>query len=300
MPDPDPAAPRSGYRPPPPRAVLEGLRQREPKAMGAFFEHYFDPVFGLVMRLLGNRAAAEDVTQEVFYKVYRAAHQLDAAREDPSLMGDQIRRAFDELVRAETQAGPLLLVLEDLHWGDAPTISVIDTALRNLRDRPLFVLAMARPEVDEKLPELWADRKPVRMQLRELGRHAAASLVRGLLSDVEDDRLGLILERAGGNAFYLEELIRAEALGTGERAPDTVLAMVQARLEALVGAEPHDGTALVAERLGNSEARKHVPAGAAGHDHDRTVTHRGSCGRAAVAACAAPSRCASASPARSA
>ncbi len=57
--------------------------------------------------------------------------------------------------------------------------------------------------------------------------------MRGLLSEVEDDRLWLILERAGGNAFYLEELIRAEVLGTGERAPDTVLAMVQARLEAL-------------------------------------------------------------------
>jgi len=49
--------------------------------MGEFFEYYFDRVFGLVLRLLGDRAAAEDVTQEVFFKVYRAAHQLDLARD---------------------------------------------------------------------------------------------------------------------------------------------------------------------------------------------------------------------------
>jgi len=49
--------------------------------MAAFFEHYFDRVFGLVFRLLGDRTAAEDVTQEVFYKVYRSAHQLDPARD---------------------------------------------------------------------------------------------------------------------------------------------------------------------------------------------------------------------------
>jgi len=61
--------------------VLEGVQNHDPDAMGAFFEHYFDRVFGLVLRLLGERTAAEDVTQEVFYKVYRAAHQLDLARD---------------------------------------------------------------------------------------------------------------------------------------------------------------------------------------------------------------------------
>jgi RNA polymerase sigma-70 factor (ECF subfamily) len=51
--------------------------------MTAFFEFYFDRIYGLTYRLLGERTAAEDVTQEVFYKVYRAAHQLDPTR-DPT------------------------------------------------------------------------------------------------------------------------------------------------------------------------------------------------------------------------
>jgi RNA polymerase sigma-70 factor, ECF subfamily len=63
--------------------LLERVRARDPEALGVFFDRYFDQVFGLVLRLLGDRTAAEDVTQEVFLKVHRAAHQMDAAR-DPA------------------------------------------------------------------------------------------------------------------------------------------------------------------------------------------------------------------------
>jgi RNA polymerase sigma-70 factor (ECF subfamily) len=59
------------------------VRARDPEALGAFFERYFDRVYGLVHHLLGDRSAAEDVTQEVFLKVHRAASQLDPSR-DPA------------------------------------------------------------------------------------------------------------------------------------------------------------------------------------------------------------------------
>jgi RNA polymerase sigma-70 factor (ECF subfamily) len=61
--------------------LLEGVRARDPAALAAFFERHFDRIYGLVYRLLGERTAAEDVTQEVFLKVYRAAHQIDATRD---------------------------------------------------------------------------------------------------------------------------------------------------------------------------------------------------------------------------
>ena len=63
------------------RADLERMRERDPQAMAAFFEAYFDRIYGLVYRLLGDRPAAEDMTQEVFLKVHRAAHQLDPSRD---------------------------------------------------------------------------------------------------------------------------------------------------------------------------------------------------------------------------
>lgn len=63
------------------REVLERVRDRDPEALGQFYDRYVDRVFGLALRLLGNRAAAEDITSEVFLKVHRAAAQLDASRD---------------------------------------------------------------------------------------------------------------------------------------------------------------------------------------------------------------------------
>src|SRR5262249_37982015 len=70
-------------------------------------------------------------------------------------------------------------------------------------------------------------------QLVELSRRAAERLVRHVLGAAADGSvIARVIERAAGNALYLEELIRAIAEGKGDSLPDTVLAMVQARLEA--------------------------------------------------------------------
>ncbi len=80
----DGRATRSGAaRPALPRELLERVRSRDPDALAEFFERYFDQVYGLVRHLLGDRTAAEDITQEVFLKVHRAASQLDPSR-DPA------------------------------------------------------------------------------------------------------------------------------------------------------------------------------------------------------------------------
>lgn len=63
--------------------LLEGVTRRDPAALSAMFERYFDQVFGLAFRLLGDRTLAEDLTQEVFLKIHRAAHQVDPTR-DPT------------------------------------------------------------------------------------------------------------------------------------------------------------------------------------------------------------------------
>jgi len=60
---------------------LEGVRRRDPRALGDFFEAYFDRVFSLLKRLLGDPVAAQDAAQDVFLKVHRGAHQLDPTRD---------------------------------------------------------------------------------------------------------------------------------------------------------------------------------------------------------------------------
>jgi serine/threonine protein kinase len=159
---------------------------------------------------------------------------LRAARRDAQLMAEQMRRAWLDFLRAEAGARRVLLVLEDLHWGDLPTVRFIDAALRELPDLPWMVLALARPEVHDTFPRLWAERTIHEIRLKELARKASERLVREVVGrDVAPELCERIVAQAGGNAFYLEELIRAVAQGKGGTLPETVLAMVQSRLEGL-------------------------------------------------------------------
>ncbi|MEM9454912.1 MAG: protein kinase [Myxococcota bacterium] len=160
--------------------------------------------------------------------------RLQAARKDPMLMGDAMRAAFVTWLRALCMVRPVVLVLDDLHWGDLPSVRYIDAALRALRELPLMVLAMARPEVSHKFPALWSERALQQIRLDALSRGASRTLVRHMLGqDVEPTVEAFIIDRAGGNAFYLEELIRAVATGGGEGLPDTIVGMLQARFDGL-------------------------------------------------------------------
>ncbi|APR81297.1 Adenylate cyclase [Minicystis rosea] len=159
---------------------------------------------------------------------------LVAARRDPELMGEQMARAWEDFLRAECAVRPVLLVLDDLQWGDLPSARFIDSALRRLGDQPFMVLALGRPEVDTLFPKLWEGRKLQRINLEELGRRASEKLVRQVLGDdVSPETMERVVTLAGGHAFYLEELIRAVAAGQRSSLPETVLAMVEARLGAL-------------------------------------------------------------------
>ncbi len=184
----------------------------------------------------------------------RDSVQLRAARNDSTLMGDQMRRAFADVVVAECSATPLVLVLEDLHWGDLPSVSFVDSALRAAAERPFMVVGVARPEIHDVFPRLWGERSLQEIRLGPLVRRAGERLLREVLGpDLPADDVARLLDRAAGNALYLEELIRAYAEDVSREAsppsqptgaplseapsdwslPTTVLAMVQTRIERL-------------------------------------------------------------------
>jgi tetratricopeptide (TPR) repeat protein len=126
------------------------------------------------------------------------------------------------------------MVLEDLHWGDAPSTEYVDAALRLLRDCPFMVLALARPEVHDWLPKLWHERGVQEIRLYELARRACERLTREVLGErATPETVARIWERSAGNAFFLEELLRAVAEGREGELPETVLAMVESRLDVL-------------------------------------------------------------------
>ena len=168
-----------------------------------------------------------------------ASPALRAARSDPSIMGDAIREAWIAWLDARSARAPVLLVIEDLHWADAPSVQLVEAALRALSERPLAVLATARPEAHALFPGAFRERGLIEVNLTPLSPRACERLVREALGASADEKLVKALaRRAGGHPLYLEELVRASAAGCSEDAlPDSILTTVQARLDSL-GARP--------------------------------------------------------------
>ncbi len=159
--------------------------------------------------------------------------KLRAARADPRLMSLQVVRAVVVFLRAECSQGPVLLVLEDLHWSDSPTVKLVDEVLRELAESPLMVLAFARPEVKELFPGLWGQSLQ-EVPLRGLSQKASSLLVAEALGrEVPEPVVSRLVEQSTGNPLFLEELIRGAAEGRGEETPGTVLAILQSRLQRL-------------------------------------------------------------------
>ncbi|MBA2538174.1 MAG: AAA family ATPase, partial [Deltaproteobacteria bacterium] len=158
---------------------------------------------------------------------------LRAARQDTAMLNDLMRKAFEDFVVAECKAHPVIVVLEDLQWGDLGTIKFMTSALRRANQLPLVVIGLARPEVKQLFPSVWAYHHTTHVQVGDLAPRACEKLIRTVLGDVEPTLVERMIELAGGNAFHLEELIRAVAAGKRDALPSTVLAMVQARLDAL-------------------------------------------------------------------
>ena len=206
-----------------------GLRDGEPaivraaKLRARVSRHVPPEQRGRVAELLGELLGIPPVD---------AAARERAARRDAVVAGDQMRRAFEDFVRHEARAQPVLLVLEDLQWGDLPSIRLADAALRAAHDLPFFVLAVGRPDVHDLFPSLFSERGLQELRLGEISKRAAERLAREVLPAATSDVVARIVEQAGGNPLYLEELLRAVSEGRDEL-PATVLAMMQTRLEAL-------------------------------------------------------------------
>ncbi|UQA63976.1 protein kinase [Polyangium aurulentum] len=209
-----------------------GIREGEPlsvrrEKLSAQVAAWVDP---------GERRRVEEFLGEIIGAPFADEDSLPlrSARIDAQLMADQVRAAFIDFVGAACEKASVLVLLEDLHWGDRTTVGLLDAALRTLAERPLFVLALARPEVQEVFPKLWEERRLHEIRLVELSRRAGERLARHVLGERADaEVIARIVRLSEGNAFYLEELIRWTAEGKGADMPETVVAMVESRLGAL-------------------------------------------------------------------
>ena len=67
-------------RPKAERRIADGLRERDPQALSAAYDAYGGTIFGYLVKVIGDRPAAEDVQQQVFLEVWQRGEGYDPER----------------------------------------------------------------------------------------------------------------------------------------------------------------------------------------------------------------------------
>ncbi len=156
-----------------------------------------------------------------------------------------VGRAWRSYLEVLADGSPLVVRIEDLHWGDDDLFAVLDVVLATARF-PLLVVATARPHADAAQATLDGEF----VNLEPLDDADTQVLLRGLLGDAAPPQvISALGDRAGGNPFFAEQLVEmlrdegaidasADPLAhlrvhLPERLPDSVQAAIGARLDLL-------------------------------------------------------------------
>ena len=153
-----------------------------------------------------------------------------------------------------TDQGPLVMVFEDLQWADQALLAFVEYLLEWSTSQPLYVLALARPELAEAHPEFARSiRNAASLALEPLPEVEMTRLLDGYVPGLPNTLKAKILERAQGVPLYAVETVRMlldrglltleESVyrPTGEiealEVPETLHALAAARLDGLPAEE---------------------------------------------------------------
>ena len=126
---------------------------------------------------------------------------------DAQLRKSRTLEAVTQLLLAEADRRPLILMVEDLHWLDEESLALLDRVVVSISNSRLLLLVNYRPEYADR----WGD-KPccVRLRLDSLGGGSADEMLSAILGD--DEALlplkKLIVATTGGVPFFMEETVQ--------------------------------------------------------------------------------------------
>ena len=225
----------------------------ESDPLSVVHQKFVDGVEGFLGK--GSESKAHFIGQLVGFD-FSSKPAVETALKD----GDAFRRMaqdyLGELFTTASKVYPVVIHIEDIHWADDRSLDLINNLVRDNSGLPMFVLCMARPSFYERRPR-WGEgqRFHERIQLEALSQLSSRRLVRELLKNVPDVPTALrdlVVERADGNPFYIEELVKAliddRVIVKGDeswsvdttrlstvRVPATLTGVLQSRLDTLPG-----------------------------------------------------------------
>jgi class 3 adenylate cyclase/tetratricopeptide (TPR) repeat protein len=155
----------------------------------------------------------------------------------------EIAWAAREFVDELADVQPLVLVFEDIHWAEEPLLELIDHLAQWVRERSLLILCLARPELLDIRPGWGGGRvRSTAIELEPLAREESEELAAALLAQhqIPEKVTPRLLEKTEGNPLFVEETVRMlleEGPDGGDRIPDTLQALIGARIDRLPAGE---------------------------------------------------------------
>lgn len=200
------------------------------------------------------RAAVDQLLPDQFAETYPyLAHLLDIPLDEASaqrikyLEGDalhqRILQAVQTFVGVTSHQKPLVMVWEDLHWADPSSLHLLESLLPLTQAHALLFFLIYRPPVrdsrmaqfQQRMVEALGETSLV-MQLGPLSQAESGQLLDNLLGPdtLPENIKQLIIAKAEGNPFYLEEVIRSLInSGTITQAKDGQSWLVTAGIDAI-------------------------------------------------------------------
>ncbi|MGI8757323.1 MAG: adenylate/guanylate cyclase domain-containing protein [Acidimicrobiales bacterium] len=159
---------------------------------------------------------------------------------EPAAVREEAARALGTYVGASAALRPVILQLSDLHWADEAVLDLVDDVFSVVHHQPLVLLATARPALLDRWTPKPGRHNSIVLHLDPLGQQATADLLEHLVgAAVPDSVAEAVVERSGGNPFFLEELVSlldGDATADPGRVadlPDTLRGLVAVRLDDL-------------------------------------------------------------------
>jgi DNA-binding SARP family transcriptional activator len=174
------------------------------------------------------------------FRILAGSLDATAPDQDPGAR-HRLFDAVDAAISGLAAQRALLVVLDDLHWADRPTLLLVAFLMRSRRSGPLLLLGTYRDtELGRRTPlagalaDLQRDGIVDRVAVRGLERAESGQLIETWLGPERGQELaGEIHERTAGNAFFLEEVLRGFDGDRHAALPEGIKQAVGARLERL-------------------------------------------------------------------
>ena len=199
------------------------------------------PVVGVLKQLLGAEPrarlvelGADELAAETILGVLGEAEAVGST--------DEIAWAVRKLLEAAAADQPLVVVIDDVHWGEPALLDLIEHVADLSRDASMLLLCMGRPELLDRRPG-WAGGKlnATTVLLEPLAASETDLLIDNLLAGarMETELRARISEAAEGNPLFVEEMITLlrESPAGEVVVPPTIQALLAARLDQLDAAE---------------------------------------------------------------